>query len=617
MPGLLSGSSKNSSSPTGFVNLPQTQNQLGQTPSSSTGFTIIADQSSIVSYASSLGNLNFNKGVVTSNLVNQNITFVGTGTGTVIVSGPQLNTSTTTGVLVVQGGIGIAEGLYTGKDIHVNGLTIGQGYNGTNNIVIIGSASAITNSYDFDGENNIAMGYDTFLGMPSSQGSIAIGRYALNTGTNIVNSIAIGDSSLKTLGTKNNILVGNISNITTGSTTTITVSNHGLSTGSAVILRGITGSLGAELNENTFLVKVLTANTFALYNLAFPQDVYTSAINSQYILVNENIAFNSSDFSVGSLASAKVYRLIVAYSNIAIGDNAGQSFYNGQQNFFLGNNAASNFTTGSFNFFIGYNVVSNMKSGDRNFSIGTSNFMKDGQSNQIAFGNAFYYNGLGLTTLNTDVFIQGSELEDIDATGAFNSTGALRVYGGAGIKRSLYVGEKLNVSGTGTITLTPTSTGTVIIYPTATTGTIDNMVIGATVERPATFFTGKITSSVDTVGTNTGALTVVGGVGINKGIYVGLKLDANNANFRSTTPSTSTTTGAVTVAGGVGVQGSVYSKDGNSYENNLLYSPKVTVSTTLPEYPRIGDFWINTTNLVEYQYIIDDGNKFWIQIAQL
>jgi hypothetical protein len=617
MPLLLSGSTKNSSSPTGFLNLPQTQNQLGQTPSSSTGFTIIADPLSIVSYASSLGNLNFDKGVVTSNLVNQNIKFVGTGTGTVIVSGPQLNTSTTTGVLVVQGGIGIADGLYTGKDIHVNGLTIGQGYNGTNNIVIIGAASAITNSDDFDGENNIAIGYDTFLGMPSSQGSIAIGRYALKTGTNIVNTIAIGDSSLKTLGTKNNIFVGNITNITTGSTTTVTVSNHGLSTGSAVILRGITGSFGDSINENVYLIKVLSANTFSLYNLTYPQDAYTSAINSQYVLVNENIAVNSSELTIGSLASAKVYRYIVSYSNIAIGDNSGQSFYNGQQNFFLGNNAASNFTTGSFNFFIGYNVVSNMKSGDRNFSIGTSNFMKDGQSNQIAFGNSYYFDGRGLTTLNTDVFIQGSELEDIDASGAFNSTGALRVYGGAGIKRSLYVGEKLSVAGTGTVTLTPTSTGTVIIYPAATTGTIDNMVIGATIERPATFFTGKITSSVDTTGTTTGALIVVGGVGINKTLYVGSTLDANSANFRSTASSTSTTTGAVTVAGGMGVRGSVYSKDGNSYENNLLYSPKVTVSTTIPEYPRIGDFWINTTNLVEYQYIMDDGNKFWIQIAQL
>jgi hypothetical protein len=614
---LISGSQKNTSSPSGYITLPQTQAQLGQTPSSSTGFTLVADKLSIVSYVSSLGNLNFDKGVVTSNLPNQNITFVGNGTGTVVISGPQLNTGTNTGVLVVQGGIGIAEGLHTGKDIHVNGLTIGQGYNGANNIVIIGSAAEITNSDEFDGENNISIGYDSFVGMPSSQGSIAIGRYALSTGTQIANSIAIGDSSLKNLGTKNSMFVGTVTNITTGSTTTVTVINHGLSTGSVVTLKGITGSLGSEINEIPYIIRVLSANTFALFATRSPQNDYQFAINSQFTLVAENISIDSSEFGTGNFTSATVYRSIFAYSNIALGDRAGQSFYNGQQNFFLGNAAAENFTTGSFNFFIGYNVVSNMKSGDRNFSIGNSNFMRDGRSNQIAFGNSYYYNGLGLTTLNTDVFIQGSELEDIDATGAFNSTGALRVYGGAGIKRSLYVGEKLNVTGTGTVTLAPTSVGTVVINPVVTTGTIDNMIIGATVERPATFSIGKITTSTNSTGTNSGALTVVGGVGINKDLYIGLQINSNTANFRATTASTSTTTGAVTVAGGVGVQGSVYSNDGNSYENNLLYSPKVTVSATLPAYPKVGDFWINTNNLVEYQYIIDDGNKFWIQIAQL
>jgi hypothetical protein len=108
-----------------------------------------------------------------------------------------------------------------------------------------------------------------------------------------------------------------------------------------------------------------------------------------------------------------------------------------------------------------------------------------------------------------------------------------------------------------------------------------------------------------------------GGVGIDKSLYVGLLADVNTANIRSTTAATSTTTGAITVAGGMGVQGSIYSIDGNVNEDNLLYSPKVTVSTSSPITANVGDFWINVNTLAEYQYIVDDGNRFWIQIAQL
>jgi hypothetical protein len=65
------------------------------------------------------------------------------------------------------------------------------------------------------------------------------------------------------------------------------------------------------------------------------------------------------------------------------------------------------------------------------------------------------------------------------------------------------------------------------------------------------------------------------------------------------------------------VPGSIYSNDGNSYEANLLYTPRVTVSVTAPLNPRIGDFWIDPTYGVELQYINDGGNRFWIQFTGL
>ena len=85
----------------------------------------------------------------------------------------------------------------------------------------------------------------------------------------------------------------------------------------------------------------------------------------------------------------------------------------------------------------------------------------------------------------------------------------------------------------------------------------------------------------------------------------------------STTVSTSTNTGALTVAGGVGVAGSVYSAEGGQYENNLLYVPRVIVSTSTPFTARIGDFWVEPNTGIEFQYIQDGTNRIWIQFAGL
>ena len=63
--------------------------------------------------------------------------------------------------------------------------------------------------------------------------------------------------------------------------------------------------------------------------------------------------------------------------------------------------------------------------------------------------------------------------------------------------------------------------------------------------------------------------------------------------------------------------GSIYSIDGGADENNLLYTPRVSVTAVAPPNPRVGDFWIDLTSLAQYQWINDGGSRFWIQIAQL
>lgn len=584
MPGLLSGSRVNPSSPTSFANLTNVQYQLGPTPSTSTGYTLITDQNSIAKFTSSLGNLEFSSGTIYSNIPNQTIQFIGTGTGTVLVSGPQMNTSTTTGALVVDGGVGIAAGLHTGADIYVNGLRIGQGYEGYNNIVLTGEYNDGGQNAP-DGENNIAIGYNTLQGISRSLNSIAIGNKALSTGTFTVNTIAIGSSSLQNAGTIQAIYVGDITSITTGSTTIVTVVAHGLSTGTQILIEGLNGV--PELEQQHFLVNALTLDNLVLYSIYDPNLTTPIETTNEYI------------------GSGTVSRSWVTENNIAIGTYSAAGFYQGVDNFFIGHNAAANFTTGSYNLFIGHEVVGNMRKGNSNISIDGTQLV-DGLNGQIGIGSMFYYNGGGYLQLDTNV---GLGLGD-EATNTTN-TGALVVYGGAGISKSLFVGADLNVEGYGTVRLNPegggviiqpTSGGTVSIYPESSfPGNIDNMYIGSYQPRDAVFLNARsqiveVTSTETSISTTTGALIVAGGVGIRGNMYIGgLTSTATEYTLFYNTVTNEVTFG-FGGSGGAGGDGQLSSTSTNTYN---IYVESVATNTVY--YPALAET-IDGFSLIDGDY---------------
>ena len=387
-----------------------------------------------------------------------------------------------------------------------------------------------------------------------------------------------------------------------------------------------------------------------------------------------------------------------------------------------------------------------MTYGNGIIGIGSQNLV-DGVDNQINIGSVFYYDGMGYLQLNADVglglgdaststdsgglavygglgvsenIIVGST---VDSTATTN--GAVTIAGGVGIGKSVFIGGGLDVSKGnknvnlspvgGNVLIEPTIGGSLTIYPNAVGG-VDNVNIG--IIKPATgnFTSVHVVGTATSTSTNTGALTVVGGVGIAGNMFIAggitgvittatniaggargsipyqntagsttllpiginsnilvsngstpywtdvnsllsntttnaskifvttattgtyfLGLTENIGSYSpvdststlayngltgqlaigSTTVSTSTNTGALTVAGGVGVAGSVYSAEGGQYENNLLYVPRVIVSTSTPFTARIGDFWVEPNTGIEFQYIQDGTNRIWIQFAGL
>jgi hypothetical protein len=698
MPSLLSKSTLRRGGSGQFIDLKGAQPQLPPTPTTSTGYTLVTDNLLRTSYRSSLGNLEFSSGTVFSNIANQDIKLIGTGTGVVVIAGGTASTSTNTGALIIKGGVGISDALWTEKDIHVNGLTIGQGWQGLNNIVIQGVASP-TLSNDFNGQESIVIGYDALKGLSTSYKSIAVGRYALSSGTQINNSIAIGDSALKNLGIYHLLTAATVTNITLGGpAVVVTAPSHGLSTGTLITIDGIVGT--TQLNGNNYYINVLSTSTISLYsdiNLSVPVTGvgYTGYVNS-----------------------GTVYLDTVWDDNIAIGTDAGRNLINGKQNLLVGDRTAANLTTGSYNIFLGHEVGNNITQGTANISIGGDNLV-NGLDNQVNIGSVFYYDGNGYLQLNSNTGIGlGTEVSatiyltdilhvdktnpvvvHIDSTyeistgtevvlteivgttelnnqiywasylgtttfsiyydqaltlpvngtgfgtyvsgGKVNSLtpyGALTVLGGTGITGDLmvtgmatfYNGMNVRYLITGTITTSTnlaggalgsipyqTAAGQTQFIPIGNTNTV--LVSNGTTATWSEI--GGLSAGLASTATNSDNIFINNAVPLQT-YYLGLSeligdyspIDSDSALTYITT-NKSTSTYFVTGTNTLNVPGSIYSVDGHPDENYLLYTPTVTISTSSPAKPRVGDFWINPDFGVELQYIKDGTSTFWIQFT--
>lgn len=123
---LLSGSVRNKSSPNGYTNLTQVQYQLGNSPTTGTGYTIVVING-IATQTNSLGNLTFLDGAITSNAPGGNITINPTGTGTVTINGPVNIPSLTTNLKIpVRAATTSSVDIFAAPNV-VDGITLVQG----------------------------------------------------------------------------------------------------------------------------------------------------------------------------------------------------------------------------------------------------------------------------------------------------------------------------------------------------------------------------------------------------------------------------------------------------------------------------------------------------------
>ena len=522
---LLSGSTLRKGGSGEFINLQGAQPQLPPSPTTSTGYTLVTDDLLRTSYSSSLGNLEFTSGTIYSNITNQNIVLQGTGTGIVVISSSTQSYGTNTGALVVNGGIGVNKSIWTGEDIHANGVIVGQGWQGLNNVVLTGVGQPQVNEFNI-GQSSIAIGFDALQGLSTAYKNIAIGRFALSSGTELSNSIAIGESALKNIGVNHTLPAANISSISNDVTATIvTLTPHNLSSGTYITIEDVVGM--TEVNGQFYYVNVIDPSTLTLYL----DNILNTSVDSN---------------GYGTYSSGgTVLRNLLINGNIALGNEAGIGLIDGEDNFFLGYKVAQNLTTGSYNFFLGHEVGSNMTRGNANISIGGDNLI-DGLNNQINIGSAFYYNGSGYLRLSADtgigygttatnqVFSSGIDSITQSTMTQIITIDPHGVIGGESILTSS-VGGMTELNGNIYYVKTPDAY-TLSLYS-------DNLL---TTPIDSTGYSSYTTGGTVYIKKIIAALSVSGGVGISDNLIV-----EGNEN------STSTTTGAVVVTGGVGIGGNL------------------------------------------------------------
>lgn len=160
------------------------------------------------------------------------------------------------------------------------------------------------------------------------------------------------------------------------------------------------------------------------------------------------------------------------------------------------------------------------------------------------------------------------------------NTGALVVYNGVGIGENLNVGGNLTVLGEvnlspngGDVNILPGVGGTVLIYPDQY-GYIDNMIIGASQPRIGYFTNVIVEDNSNAISTNSGALSVAGGVGIGKDLWVGGEIYINGMPLsQSTFEWINTNTNYIATTG----------------DHLFVDTSTGTVTITLPASPNIGD----------------------------
>ena len=435
-------------------------------------------------------------------------------TGSIVLANSTVSNSTNTGALQVVGGVGIGGALYAGSTI--SGATL-VGRNLTGGRVLF--SSTLTSGLIID---DAGMSYNPDLDLLTTT----------VTSAQVSNNIAGGTA-------------GNI-HIQSGSSTTAFIAP---------------GSLGNLLQQQSGNTATFVSTTTLKVGYAGVSDYATIATNLQ------NGSAGQLPYQTGANATAFIATGTTGY--VLQSNGTAVPSWVSLSGVSAGLATTASNLAGGFQYAIPYQTSAGATSFDYNFRW-------DSSASAIRAVNGIF---TGTTNATSTI------------------TGAIQAVGGIGVGGNVYAGASViatnGVYSIGTYTGSYTD-GIVVDYATGngriSVGSADNL----------TFYTGgiantsllvlnstgvvSIPSTISSTTTNTGALTVTGGVGIGGTITAGGIVSITN-----TTAATSTSTGALQVAGGASIAGTLW-LGGDLDVNGTIYMKGAgldTISSTTGTFVNI------------------------------
>jgi hypothetical protein len=477
-------------------------------------------------YLNTLGKGNVDGGDATLSFVNDSAietVSISTSAGLVRLKYDTASTSTATGTLVVTGGVGISGNIYAGS---IQNTPIGNTTRNTGAFTTLASNGATT------------------LTANTASTSTATGTLVVTGGVGISGNLNVGGSfSAGNLNANDMVVAGNLTvsgNTTILNTETVRVEDHNIELGN------VTTPTDTTANGGGITLKGATDKTLTWSSST---NAWTS---NQDFRVTTNTASTST--STGSLVVTGGVGIGGAvYAGSIQNTPIGSTTRNTGAFTTLTSNGATTFTanTASTSTATGTLVVTG--------GVGISGNIYAGSIQNTPIGSATRSTG-AFTTLTSN----GATTFTANTSSITSTNGTLVVTGGVGISGNLNVGGNISCSSTlisSNIRTTNIKDSNDITKLELQIGYGTILYDNFSVRQNLTVWLESelrgnvgITSSISSISTETGALVVVGGVGIGGNINAGGTVNRLTGN----TASTSTATGTLVVTGGVGVSGNIY-----------------------------------------------------------
>ncbi len=406
-------------------------------------------------------------------------------------------TSPSSGALIVAGGVGISEDMHVAGDIYSNGVQLSN----FDNTVALELTDTTASTSVYTGALTVAGGVGV-------AGRLSVTTLYVN-GVNITGNSSGGASS--SFDPSANLAITN----TTASTSTIT--------GALTVAGGV--GIAGRLNVGTSLY--VNGVQIQNFDSSTPLSLTDTTASTSKTTGALKVAGG-----VGIAGALYVDSLNVNGVNI---DTNGSTFDTSAALALTNTTASSSTTTGALTVAGGAGIAGRLSVG------------------------SLYVNGVQIDTNGSSSSFDASAILSLTNTTESTSktTGALKVAGGVGISKDVYMGGSAYISNylitSGTYGATSPLNGALRVAGGA--GIVGDMYIGGLINIGNTATISGITSITNNTASTsktTGALVVSGGIGINGAANIG-----GITKVLSTTASTSSLTGALVVSGGVGVSGDI------------------------------------------------------------